>query len=102
MDYFSNETSKGFVVVLVLTFVICFSMVIGKYYHTKNNNIIEQNIELQKHNDSLRIEVDNWSAGCQVLANKEDFDTLMKLAHRQISQGYGKLFTYTLINEEDL
>ena len=47
-------------------------------------------------------QVDNWSAGCQVLANKEDFDTLMKLAHRQISQGYGKLFTYTLINEEDL
>ena len=59
MDYFSNETSKGFVVVLVLTFVICCSMVIGKYYYTKNNNIIEQHIELQKHNDSLRIEVDN-------------------------------------------
>lgn len=59
MDYFSNETSKGFVVVLVLTFVICCSMVIGKYYHTKNNNIIEQGIELQKHNDSLRIEVNN-------------------------------------------
>ena len=59
MDYFSNETSKGFVVVLVLTFVICCSMIIGKYYHTKNNNIIEQGIELQKHNDSLRIEVNN-------------------------------------------
>ena len=26
----------------------------------------------------------------------------VKLVHRQISQGYGKLFTYTLINEEDL
>ena len=59
MDSFYNETSKSFVVVLVLTFVICFSMVIGKYYHTKNNNIIEQHIELQKHNDSLRIEVNN-------------------------------------------
>ena len=59
MDSFSNETGKSFVVVLVLTFAICFSMVIGKYYHTKNNNIIEQNIELQKHNDSLRIEVNN-------------------------------------------
>ena len=56
---FSNEMNKIFVVVLVLTFVSCFSMVIGKYYHTRNNNIIEQNIELQKHNDSLRIEVDN-------------------------------------------
>lgn len=59
MDSFSNKDSKGFVVVLVLTFVICCFMVIGKYYYTKNNNIIEQNIELQKHNDSLRIEVDN-------------------------------------------
>ncbi len=46
--------------------------------------------------------VDNWSAGCQVLANKDDFDKLMKLAHYQISQGHGKLFTYTLLNEEDL
>ena len=59
MDSFSNESSKSFVVVLVLTFVICCSMIIGKYYHTKNNNIIEQHIELQKHNDSLRIEVNN-------------------------------------------
>jgi hypothetical protein len=59
MDNFSNETSKGFVVVLVLTFVICCSMVIGKYYHTKNNNIIEQDIELQKHNDSLNLKVNN-------------------------------------------
>lgn len=59
MDSFSNEASKGFVVVLVLTFVVCFSMVIRKYYHTKNNNSIEQNIELQKHNDSLKIKVDN-------------------------------------------
>ena len=59
MDSFSNEAGKGFVVILVLTFVICCSMVIGKYYHIKNNNIIEQNIELQKHNDSLKIEVDN-------------------------------------------
>lgn len=47
MDSFSNKSGKGFVVVLVLTFVICCFMVIGKYYHTKNNNIIEQNIELQ-------------------------------------------------------
>lgn len=46
--------------------------------------------------------VDGWSAGCQVFARKEDFDDFMKLAHRQISQGFGKLFTYTLITEEDL
>ena len=59
MDSFSNKDGKGFVVVLVLTFVICCFMVIGKYYHTKNNNIIEQDIELQKHNDSLKLKVNN-------------------------------------------
>lgn len=46
--------------------------------------------------------VNGWSAGCQVLARKVDFDELMKLAHRQYSNRYGKTFTYTLINEEDL
>lgn len=46
--------------------------------------------------------VNGWSAGCQVFARKVDFDDFMKLVHRQISQGYGKLFTYTLITEEDL
>ena len=59
MDSFSNETGKSFVVILILTFVICCSMVIGKYYHTKNNNIIEKDIELQKHNDSLKLKVNN-------------------------------------------
>lgn len=46
--------------------------------------------------------VNGWSAGCQVFARKVDFDDFMKLVHYQISQGYGKLFTYTLLNEEDL
>ena len=46
--------------------------------------------------------VNNWSAGCQVFADKKDFERFMKLVHYQISQGHGKLFTYTLINEEDL
>lgn len=35
MDSFSNKDGKGFVVVLVLMFVICCFMIIGKYYHTK-------------------------------------------------------------------
>ena len=87
MDYFSNETSKGFVVILVLTFVICFSMVIGKYYYTKNNNIIEQNIELQKHNDSLRIEVDNLDSikNAKVIEVKTlDNDSTVKLFYQLI------------------
>lgn len=87
MDSFSNKDGKGFVVVLVLTFVICCSMVIGKYYHTKNNNIIEQNIELQKHNDSLRIKVDNLDSikNAKVIEVKAlDNDSTVKLFYQLI------------------
>lgn len=87
MDSFSNEDSKGFVVVLVLTFVICCSMLIVKYYHTKNNNIIEQNIELQKHNDSLRIKVDNLDSikNAKVIEVKAlDNDSTIKLFYQLI------------------
>ena len=87
MDNFSNEAGKGFVVVLILTFIICLSMVIGKYYHTKNNNIIEQNIELQKHNDSLRIEVDNLDSikNAKVVEIKTlDNDSTVKLFYQLI------------------
>ena len=58
-------------------------------------------INIHKAGDNSTI-VNGWSAGCQVLARRKDFDKLMKLAHYQISRGHGKLFTYTLINEEDL
>lgn len=87
MDSFSNEDGKCFVVVLVLAFVICCSMVIGKYYHTKNNNIIEQNIELQKHNDSLRIKVDNLDSikNAKVIEVKTlDNDSTIKLFYQLI------------------
>lgn len=87
MDSFSNKDGKGFVVVLVLTFVICCFMVIGKYYYTKNNNIIEQNIKLQKHNDSLRIEVDNLDSikNAKVIEVKTlDNDSTIKLFYKLI------------------
>lgn len=92
MDSFSNEDSKGFVVVvLVLTFVIYCSMIIGIYYHAKNNNIIEQNIEqnieLQKHNDSLRIKVDNLDSikNAKVIEVKAlDNDSTIKLFYQLI------------------
>lgn len=43
-------------------------------------------------------QVDNFSAGCQVLANPQDFAVLMALAekHRAL---YGNRFTYTLLPE---
>ena len=59
MDSFSNETGKGCVIFVVLVVALCASIAICDYHRKKNNNIIETNVELQKYNDSLKIEVDN-------------------------------------------
>ena len=59
MDSFSNETGKGCIIFVVLVIALCASIAIDDYHRKKNNNIIETNVELQKHNDSLKIEVDN-------------------------------------------
>lgn len=52
MDSFSNEAGKGCVILLVFMFVVISSTLVGSYYHRKNNNVIEPNVEIQKHNDS--------------------------------------------------
>ena len=59
MDSFSNEAGKGCIIFVVLVVALCASIAICDYNRKKNNNIIETDVELQKHNDSLRIEVDN-------------------------------------------
>ena len=59
MDSFSNEAGKGCIIFVVLIVALCASIAICDYHRKKNNNIIETNVELQKHNDSLRIEVNN-------------------------------------------
>lgn len=46
--------------------------------------------------------VNNWSAGCTVLAKEEDFKSLMYLAKKQVEHGLGEMFTYTLLKQEDL
>ena len=87
MDSFSNEAGKGCVILLVFTFVVIASMIIGTYYHRKNNNIIETDVELQKHNDSLRIEVDNLDSikNAKVIEVKTlDNDSTIKLFYQLI------------------
>ena len=59
MDSFANETGKGCVIFIVLVVALCASIAIADYHHKKNNNIIETDVELQKHNDSLKMKVDN-------------------------------------------
>lgn len=87
MDTFSNETSKGCMIFVVLAVALCASIAIGNYYHKKNNNIIESNVELQKRNDSLKIEVDNLDSikNAKVIEVKAlDNDSTVKLFYQLI------------------
>ena len=54
-----DEFCKGiFIVVIIVISIVC-AVNITKYYNKKNNNIIEKDIELQKHNDSLKLKVNS-------------------------------------------
>lgn len=46
-------------------------------------------------------QVDKWSAGCQVIANPDNFNLLMDVCKRGATI-WGNSFTYTLITEADL
>lgn len=59
-------------------------------------------INLHRANsEHASIQVDKWSAGCQVLADPFQFDLLMSLCQLS-SNMYGNSFTYTLLEESDL
>lgn len=83
MNSFNNEACKGY----VISFVLIASIIIGIYYYKKNNNIIEPNVEIQKYNDSLRIEVDNLDSikNAKVIEVKAlDNDSTVKLFYQLI------------------
>jgi len=46
-------------------------------------------------------QIDRWSAGCQVIANNENFAKLMSLAKKSEAL-WGNSFTYTLIESADI
>ena len=58
MEGFDKFCKGIFVVIIIVISIVCAAN-ITKYYHNKNNNIIEKDIELQKHNDSLKLKVNN-------------------------------------------
>ena len=87
MDSFSNEAGKGCVIFVVLVIALCVSIYFCNYHRKKNNNIIETDVELQKHNDSLRIEVDNLDSikNAKVIEVKTlDNDSTVKLFYQLI------------------
>lgn len=46
------------------------------------------------------VNIDKWSAGCQVIASYNNFAEFMNIINKS-SKLYGSTFTYTLINEKD-
>ena len=87
MYIFSNETGKGCIILFVFAFSFIASIIIGSYYYTKSNNIIESCVEIQKHNDSLKIEVNNLDSikNAKVIEVKTlDNDSTIKLFYQLI------------------
>ena len=87
MDASSNETGKGCVMFIVLAVALCASIAICDYRHKKNNNVIETDVELQKHNDSLKTEVDDLDSikDAKVIEVKTlDDDSTIKLFYQLI------------------
>ena len=87
MDTFSNKTGKDCVIFIIVVIILCAFIAIGDYHHKKNNNIIETDVELQKHNDSLKIKVDNLDSikNAKVIEVKAlDNDSTIKLFYQLI------------------
>ena len=87
MDSFSNEADKGCIIFVILVIALCTSIAFCDYRYKKNNNIIETDVELQKHNDSLKIKVDNLDSikNAKVIEVKTlDNDSTIKLFYQLI------------------
>lgn len=54
-----KEIIKAISMLMIFGVIFMIILIFVDKYHKKNNNIIETDVELQKHNDSLRIEVNN-------------------------------------------
>lgn len=73
------------------------------YYDLLPNKIEEGVFGINLHKAGKdSIQVDKWSAGCQVISSSLEFDHFMELVDKQIKNEMGNTFTYTLLNESDL
>lgn len=81
-----NEIIK-YIVLFVILGVVLYIFIIFKSNNYKNNNTIKPSVELQKHNDSLRIEVNNLDSikNAKVIEVKTlDNDSTVKLFYQLI------------------
>lgn len=91
MDNYANKSAKCCTTSLISAIIICIivSFIIAElHYRSKtNNNIVISDIELQKRNDSLKIEVDNLDSikNAKVIEVKAlDNDSTVKLFYKLI------------------
>lgn len=92
MDSFNNEAGKGCTTSLISAIIICIivTFIIAELHYrskTNNSNIVISDIELQKRNDSLKIEVDNLDSikNAKVIEVKAlDNDSTIKLFYQLI------------------
>ena len=86
MDGF-GEFCNGLFIGFIIIIAIIFTANITEYYHEKNNNIIEKDIELQKQNDSIKLEVKQLDSikNAKVIEVKTlDNDSTIKLFYKLI------------------
>ena len=58
--------------------------------------------DIHRANDTKKsLQVDKWSAGCQVIADSKDFNEFMRICNNA-KNIYGNSFTYTLLTENNL
>ena len=87
MNKFISVLIKAILILLIFGVGTIVIVYIVNSYHIKNNNIIETDVELQKHNDSLKIEVDNLDSikNAKVIEVKTlDNDSTIKLFYQLI------------------
>lgn len=85
MSNFIKEIIKG--VAMFFVFGISVIAIISLIDNKKTNTVVEQNVEIQKHNDSLRIKVDNLDSikNAKVIEVKAlDNDSTIKLFYQLI------------------
>ena len=82
-----KEIIKAISMLMIFGVIFMIILIFVDKYHKKNNNIIETDVELQKHNDSLKIEVDNLDSikNAKVIEVKTlDNDSTFKLFYQLI------------------
>ena len=82
-----KEIIKAISMLMIFGVIFMIILIFVDKYHKKNNNIIETDVELQKHNDSLKIEVDNLDSikNAKVIEVQNlDNDSTIKLFYQLI------------------